>query len=209
MPDFNKKKKLRHQWRQKRERPACPNSLIMDSRVNDCFGWDLKKCGSRKNCLGWQEAIATLSVQLDHGKLTPQKKSPGPKICSCNLLMDWVLHLVVCCTGAADQGKLVQNTRICMWSVNKLCSTASAKPIWLWKTTQLYYTLWQLLEKEEFDLPGLAWDTTKYNKSNISICSSDYSKYGYIRVSIHGRLLVGLIKLWKRRWWKKSKKYIW
>ena len=138
MPDFNKKRKLRHQCRQKRERPACPKSLIMDSRVKDCFGWDLKTCGSRKNCFGWQEAIATLSVQLDHGKLTPQNKSPGPKICSCNLLMDWVLHLVVCCTGAADQGKLVQNTRICMWSVNKLCSTASAKPIWLWKTTQLY-----------------------------------------------------------------------
>ena len=175
----------------------------MDSRVNDCFGWDLKKCGSRKNCLGWQEAIATLSVQLDHGKLTPQNKSPGPKICSCNLLMDWVLHLVVCCTGVADQGKLVQNTRICMWSVNKLCSTASAKPIWLWKTTQLY--LMATIGKGRV---WSAWATNKSNKSNISICGSDYSKYGYIRVSIHGRLLMGLIKLWKRRWCKKRREYI-
>ena len=50
-----------------------------------------------------------------------------------------------------------------------------------------------------------AWATNKSNKSNISICSSDYSKYGYIRVSIHGRLLMGLIKLWKRRWCKKRK----
>ena len=122
----------------------------MDSRVNDCLGWDLNKCGSRKNCLGWQEAIATLSVQLDHGKLTPQNKSPGPKICSCNLLMDWVLHLVVCCTGAADQEKLVQNTRICVCEVwTSFVENHSIIP---------YGHYWK---KEEFDLPGLQTNLIK------------------------------------------------
>ena len=175
----------------------------MNSRVNDCLGWDLNKCGSRKNCLGWQEAIATSSVQLDHGKLTPQNKSPGPKICSCNLLMDWVLHLVVCCTGAADQENLFKILGyVCeVWTsfvVQHLPSQFDCgKP--------LNYTLSQLLEKRRV---WSAWATNKSNKSNISICSSDYSKYGYIRVSIHGRLLMGLIKLWKRRWCKKRKKKI-
>ena len=67
----------------------------------------------------------------------------------------------------------------------------------------LNYTLSHLLEKRRV---WSAWATNKSNKSNISICSSDYSKYGYIRVSIHSRLLMGLIKLWKRRWCKKRKK---
>ena len=71
----------------------------------------------------------------------------------------------------------------------------------LWKTTQLY--LMATVGKKRV---WSAWATNKSNKSNISICSSDYSKYGYIRVSIHGRLLMGLIKLWKRRWCKKRKK---
>ena len=132
----------------------------MDSRVNDCLGWDLNKCGSRKNCLGWQEAIATLSVQLDHGKLTPQNKSPGPKICSCNLLMDWVLHLVVCCTGAADQEKLVQNTRICVCEV-WTSFVVQHRPSLFDCGKPLNYTLWQLWEKKEFDLPGLQTNLIK------------------------------------------------
>ena len=88
-----------------------PKSLIMDSRVKNCFGEMLKKCGSRNICLEWQEAIATLFAQLDHGKLTRlhhkselsgailYSYSLGPKICSCNLLMNWVLHLVFAVPG--------------------------------------------------------------------------------------------------------------
>ena len=63
--------------------------------------------------LEWQEAITKSSVQLDHGKLTPEIKtgrcysiliSPGPKICSCNLVIDWVLHL-----GFAVSEPLMEN----------------------------------------------------------------------------------------------------
>ena len=153
-------------------------SLIMDSRVNNRFGWDVKKMWVEKNIgLEWQEAITKSPVQLDHGKLTPEIKtgrcyailiSPGPKICSCNLVIDWVLHLVVCCIGAIngepgalceiaqeDLGKLDQTRDMC---VNKLCtyymqhlpsSSDCGKPL---------NTIWQLLEKEEFDLPRLSYN---------------------------------------------------